>query len=304
MIINQILDIINTSKPLTIGDEIIVCATISNIKIGLDNDRNPYFFFKSTLNSRKYGTFSKVGFRAEFFQKLDLIDENGTVFSEIYDYLKVTGESREEIDFTIKIMAVLIEDLSIEYNSDKLKIGLERIIRILKNKCKVSNCNLQGLMGELLFLYNFDNINAAFLGWRSSEFQKLDFLIDNMAFEIKTSKGNRIIMIEYNQVYNSQPIEKINFVSYMVNSEGKDNLIVLMYMIFDKLSEEFKYDFEEKFYYELGDKIIDAEDYYFDINICINSKKIIPAQELPIPKIENLHRSVTNIKYSIDVDKI
>jgi hypothetical protein len=304
LMINQILEKINSSIAPVIDDEIIVCATFQNFKIGLDMDGCPYFFFKSTLSSRKYGTFSKVGFKAEFFQKLDLIDENGVVFSEIYDYLKVAGTSKEEIEFTIRIMAVLIEDLSFEYNSEKLKVGLERIIRILKNRTKISTTTLQGLLGELLFLYYSDNTTETYLGWRSSEFQKLDFLVNDTAFEIKTSKGNRIIMVEYNQVYNNHPIEKINFVSYVINSEGSDNLILLMYLIFEKLPVDYKYDFEEKFYCELGDKILEVEEFKFDMNICHNSNKMLGAIELPISRIDNLHRSVTSIKYSIDLDKM
>jgi hypothetical protein len=77
-----------------------------------------------------------------------------------------------------------------------------------------------------------------------------------------------------------------------------------MYLIFEKLPVDYKYDFEEKFYCELGDKILEVEEFKFDMNICHNSKKMLGAIELPISRIANLHRSVTSIKYSIDLDKM
>jgi sporulation protein YlmC with PRC-barrel domain len=122
--------------------------------------------------------------------------------------------------------------------------------------------------------------------------------------QIKTSKGNRIIIVEYNQVFNANDIEKINFVTYMINADGNDNIVTLMYRIYDKLPQEFKATFEEKFYNELGENIAEIENNKFDIELTKLSKIQVAAQELPITRIVDLHRSITTIKYSIDLDKL
>jgi hypothetical protein len=77
-----------------------------------------------------------------------------------------------------------------------------------------------------------------------------------------------------------------------------------MYKIFERLPEEYKYEFEENFYTAIGDKIIEIPEFKFDISIVSDSIRIINATELPLKRIEELHRSITSIKYSIDIDKM
>ncbi len=304
MIIDQVIDVLSKTIPPKIGEEIKVCAVFPQFRLGVDCHNVPYLFFKSTLGTRRYSTYYKMGFTAEFFQKIDLIDSEDHTFSDNFDFLKFTGLTSEENIFTLRVMSVLIEELSQEYESEKLKLGLDRLSQLLKNKSKKSNNSIQGLIGELLFIYDSIDVESTYLGWRTNQNQKLDFQIGDDIFEIKTSKGNRIIIVEYNQVFNANDIEKINFVTYMINADGNDNVVTLMYRIYDKLPQEFKASFEEKFYNELGDNIAEIENNKFDIELTKLSKIQVAAQELPISRINNLHRSISNIKYSIDIDKL
>jgi hypothetical protein len=77
-----------------------------------------------------------------------------------------------------------------------------------------------------------------------------------------------------------------------------------MYKIFERLPEDYRYEFEEKFYNEIGDKITEIPELKFDISIVSDSIRIINATELPLKRIVELHRSITSIKYSIDIDKM
>jgi hypothetical protein len=304
MIIDQVIEVLSKAIPPKIGEEIKVCAVFPQFRLGVDCHNVPYLFFKSTLVTRRYSTFHKMGFTAEFFQKIDLIDNENRTCSDNFDFLKFTGLTSDENIFTLRVMSVLIEELSQEYESEKLKLGLDRLSLLLKNKSKKSNNSIQGLIGELLFIYDSSDVESTYLGWRANQNQKLDFQIGDDIFEIKTSKGNRIIIVEYNQVFNANDIEKINFVTYMINADGNDNIVTLMYRIYDKLPQEFKATFEEKFYNELGENIAEIENNKFDIELTKLSKIQVAAQELPITRIVDLHRSITTIKYSIDLDKL
>ncbi len=285
-------------------EEIVIISSINHLRLGIDYQGSPYLFFNSTLNIRKYGNIAKIGFFAEFYQKLDLYDSHGILHSNYFDVLKISGNNTEDVIFTLRMMSHLIDDISFTYSSEKLKAGLDRISKIFKNRTKTTNINIQGFIGELLFLLNSENIVNTYLGWRVVENQKLDFILNDSVFEIKTSRGNRIILIEYNQIFNSFPLEKINIVSYNLNYSGKDDLLSLMYRIFERLPEEYKYEFEENFYTELGEKIINVPELKFDITIVSDSMRIINATKLPLKRIEELHRAVTSIKYSIDLEKM
>jgi hypothetical protein len=303
-ITDLIIEKITNPDCSNLKDEIIIISSYNDLRLGIDYQGCPYLFFNSTLSTRKYGNIIKIGFHGEFFQKLDLYDDQGDLHSDYFDILKITGNSQDEIIFTLRMMSQIIDDLSLNYSSEKLKDGLDRISKIFKNRTKTTNTSIQGFVGELLFLLNAENIVSTFLGWRVVENQKLDFVINDNVFEIKTSRGNRIIQVEYNQIFNSFPLDQVNIVSYNVNGSGKDDLLSLMYKIFERLPEDYRYEFEEKFYNEIGDKITEIPELKFDISIVSDSIRIINATELPLKRIVELHRSITSIKYSIDIDKM
>lgn len=301
---NSIIEKIKNSDYSNLKDEILIISSFNDMRLGIDYHGSPFLFFNSTLSTKKYGNIIKIGFHGEFYQKLDLYDNEGNLHSDYFDVLKITGTNQDEIIFTLRMMSLIIDDLTVNYSSDKLKAGLDRISKIFKNRTKTTNTNIQGLVGELLFLFNSENIIETYLGWRVVENQKLDFIINEIVYEIKTSKGNRIILIEYNQIFNSYPLDKINIISFNINGSGQDDLLSLMYKIFERLPEEYRYEFEENFYSEIGDKIVEIPDFKFDIQICSDSMRIINATHLPLKRINELHRSVTSIKYSIDIDKM
>lgn len=303
-ITDLIIEKITNPDCSNLKDEIIIISSYNDLRLGIDYQGCPYLFFNSTLSTRKYGNIIKIGFHGEFFQKLDLFDDQGDLHSDYFDILKITGNSQDEIIFTLRMMSQIIDDLSLNYSSEKLKDGLDRISKIFKNRTKTTNTSIQGFVGELLFLLNAENIVSTYLGWRVVENQKLDFVINDNVFEIKTSRGNRIIQVEYNQIFNSFPLDQVNIVSYNVNGSGKDDLLSLMYKIFERLPEDYRYEFEEKFYNEIGDKITEIPELKFDISIVSDSIRIINATELPLKRIVELHRSITSIKYSIDIDKM
>jgi hypothetical protein len=303
-ITDLIIEKITNPDCSNLKDEIIIISSYNDLRLGIDYQGCPYLFFNSTLSTRKYGNIIKIGFHGEFFQKLDLYDDQGDLHSDYFDILKITGNSQDEIIFTLRMMSQIIDDLSLNYSSEKLKDGLDRISKIFKNRTKTTNTSIQGFVGELLFLLNAENIVSTYLGWRVVENQKLDFVINDNVFEIKTSRGNRIIQVEYNQIFNSFPLDQVNIVSYNVNGSGKDDLLSLMYKIFERLPEGYRYEFEEKFYNEIGDKITEIPELKFDISIVSDSIRIINATELPLKRIVELHRSITSIKYSIDIDKM
>jgi hypothetical protein len=303
-ITDLIIEKITNPDCSNLKDEIIIISSYNDLRLGIDYQGCPYLFFNSTLSTRKYGNIIKIGFHGEFFQKLDLYDNQGDLHSDYFDILKITGNSQDEIIFTLRMMSQIIDDLSLNYSSEKLKDGLDRISKIFKNRTKTTNTSIQGFVGELLFLLNAENIVSTYLGWRVVENQKLDFVINDNVFEIKTSRGNRIIQVEYNQIFNSFPLDQVNIVSYNVNGSGKDDLLSLMYKIFERLPEDYRYEFEEKFYIEIGDKITEIPELKFDISIVSDSIRIINATELPLKRIVELHRSITSIKYSIDIDKM
>jgi hypothetical protein len=303
-ITDLIIEKITNPDCSNLKDEIIIISSFNHLRLGIDYQGSPYLFFNSTLSSRKYGNTIKIGFHGEFFQKLDLYDNEGNLHSNYFDVLKITGNNQDEIIFTLRMMAQIIDDLARDYSSEKLKTGLDRISKIFKNRTTTTNTSIQGFVGELLFLLNAENIVETYLGWHVVENQKLDFIIHDYVFEIKTSRGNRIILVEYNQIFNSFPLEQVNIVSYNVNGSGQDDLLCLMYKIFERLPEEYKYEFEENFYTAIGDKIIEIPEFKFDISIVSDSIRIINATELPLKRIEELHRSITSIKYSIDIDKM
>jgi hypothetical protein len=303
-ITDLIIEKITNPDCSNLKDEIIIISSYNDLRLGIDYQGCPYLFFNSTLSTRKYGNIIKIGFHGEFFQKLDLYDNQGDLHSDYFDILKITGNSQDEIIFTLRMMSQIIDDLSLNYSSEKLKDGLDRISKIFKNRTKTTNTSIQGFVGELLFLLNAENIVSTYLGWRVVENQKLDFVINDNVFEIKTSRGNRIIQVEYNQIFNSFPLDQVNIVSYNVNGSGKDDLLSLMYKIFERLPEDYRYEFEEKFYNEIGDKITEIPELKFDISIVSDSIRIINATELPLKRIVELHRSITSIKYSIDIDKM
>jgi hypothetical protein len=303
-ITDLIIEKITNPDCSNLKDEIIIISSYNDLRLGIDYQGCPYLFFNSTLSTRKYGNIIKIGFHGEFFQKLDLYDDQGDLHSDYFDILKITGNSQDEIIFTLRMMSQIIDDLSLNYSSEKLKDGLDRISKIFKNRTKTTNTSIQGFVGELLFLLNAENIVSTYLGWRVVENQKLDFVINDNVFEIKTSRGNRIIQVEYNQIFNSFPLDQVNIVSYNVNGSGKDDLLSLMYKIFERLPEDYRYEFEEKFYNEIGDKITEIPELKFDISIVSDSIRIINATELPLKRIVELHRSITSIKYSIDIDKM
>ncbi len=303
-ITDLIIEKITNPDCSNLKDEIIIISSYNDLRLGIDYQGCPYLFFNSTLSTRKYGNIIKIGFHGEFFQKLDLYDNQGDLHSDYFDILKITGNSQDEIIFTLRMMSQIIDDLSLNYSSEKLKDGLDRISKIFKNRTKTTNTSIQGFVGELLFLLNAENIVSTYLGWRVVENQKLDFVINDNVFEIKTSRGNRIIQVEYNQIFNSFPLDQVNIVSYNVNGSGKDDLLSLMYKIFERLPEDYRYEFEEKFYNEIGDKITEIPELKFDISIVSDSIRIINATELPLKRIVELHRSINSIKYSIDIDKM
>jgi len=219
-----------------------------------------------------------------------------------------------------QIFKSLCEDLvmtSSRYEDDlamvsALEIRLRRWQQLLKQE-RTQEMSLErqmGLFSELSCLKdivaNKIGIAQAINSWVGPNFDKQDFLLDNVIIEVKshsTSKGAKINISSLEQLYSVK--EPIFLISYsLTNSENGLTLDALVNDIKDLIKDE-SYEISDLFENKLIEygfipEIITSNFHSFIIDK-INAFQV--TDEFPKIIPQNVKNQISNVKYSIDLYK-
>src|SRR5690606_18027920 len=168
--------------------------SIKNHKIGISQNGQPIFFIKCDNSAKINSLDTNLEFiSVQFNRQCQLINSKGKKEEDIYTIISLKSDSDYLQEYFLKIVFVLIKNLSEKPLLKNLKIEIEKLINLFAKFSKPALKTIQGLWAELLIIEQSKNPDYLIQSWHSSTTDKYDFNDGNDKIEVKsTAKSRRI----------------------------------------------------------------------------------------------------------------
>lgn len=291
------------------GDSFAIATlpTIKNHKLGISLNGQPIFFIKCDENTKAKTLDTNLEFiSVQFNRQCQLINKNGKIEEGVYTIILLKSDSDYLQDYFLKIVFVLVNNLSEKPLLKDLKIEIEKLINLFTKFSKPAFKTIQGLWAELLIIEQSKNPDYLVQSWHNSTSDKYDFNDGNDKIEVKsTSQSRRIHNFSLEQLIPNSKSKLIVSSILTIETGTGTSVFDLVELIESKLKDRnLIYRINEMVASILGKDFEKAFDIYFDYKFSIDSIQHYESFDIPTINISSIPSNVMNVRFDCDLTNV
>jgi hypothetical protein len=291
------------------GDSFAIATlpTIKTHKLGISLNGQPNYFIKCDEKTKPKSLDTNLEFiSVQYNRQCQLINKKGEIEEGIYTIISLKSDSDYLQEYFVKIVFVLIKNLSEKPLLTDLKIEIEKLIILFTKFSKPALKTIQGLWAELLIIEQSKNPDYLITSWHNSISDKYDFNDGNDKIEVKsTSKSRRIHNFSLEQLTPNTK-SKLIVCSILTIETGKGtNIFDLVNVIESKIKDQnLIYRINEIVASTLGNDFEKAFEIFFDYKFSVDSIQHYESVDIPTINISTIPSNIMNVRFDCDLTDV
>ena len=291
------------------GDNFTIAAlpSIKNHKMGISQNGHPMFFIKCDSNTIiKYLDTNLEFISVQFNRHCQLINKKGKTEEGTYSIILLKTDSCSLQEYFIKIVFVLIKNISENPVLSDLKIEIDKLINLFSKFSKPALKTIQGLWAELLVIEQSKNVDYLIQSWHSSISDKYDFNDGIDKIEVKsTTKCRRIHHFSLEQL-TVNPKSNLIIASVFASETGKGTSVFdLIQKIESKIIDKnLTFRINEMVAATLGKEFEKSFDIFFDYQFAIATIQYYSSVDIPTIGANYIPSNIINVQFDCDLTDI
>ena len=291
------------------GDSFAIASlpSIKNHKIGISQSGQPIFFIKCNNNSKTKSLDTNLEFiSVQFNRQCQLINNKGKKEEDIYTIISLKSDSDYLQEYFLKIVFVLIKNLSEKPLLKELKIEIEKLINLFTKFSKPALKTIQGLWAELLIIEQSNNPDYLIESWHNSKSDKYDFNDGFDKIEVKsTLKNRRIHSFSLEQLTPNSNSKLIVSSIFTIETGIGVNIFDLVEIIELKIkNKNLSFRLNEMVVLTLGKDFEKSFDVFFDYQFAIDSIQHYSSVDIPTISNNQIPTNILNVRFDCDLTNV
>jgi len=291
------------------GDSFAIASlpSIKNHKIGISQNGQPIFFIKCDNSAKINSLDTNLEFiSVQFNRQCQLINSKGKKEEDIYTIISLKSDSDYLQEYFLKIVFVLIKNLSEKPLLKNLKIEIEKLINLFAKFSKPALKTIQGLWAELLIIEQSKNPDYLIESWHNSISDKYDFNDGIDKIEIKSTAKNRRIHSFSIEQLNPNTNSKLVISSVFAIETGTGvNIFDLVEKIEVKVkNKNLSFRVNEMVVATLGKDFEKSFDIFFDYQFAIDSIQHYNSVDIPTINGNQIPTNIINVRFDCDLTNV
>lgn len=246
-------------------------------------------------------------FEAQFdVQCLINLDQVEIQNDKRFTIIRCLSKDIEIIKYFSSICGILIDHLGVLPTEIQIYRSITYLADIFRKIASPPTRSVNGLFGELYFIFSCSNPSRAIASWRNSSVSSFDFSLDEIRIDIKTSSSRkREHTFSYEQCNPSASVAPV-VVSIMTERLSQGLSIA---DLIDKIEKKIYYDSEQRFRLHnvvtatLGEEFSESLKVSFDEQLAADSMQFYDLRRIPAIR-EEIPDEVGNVKFSSDLTSV
>lgn len=291
------------------GDSFAIASlpSIKNHKIGVSQNRQPMFFIKCDNSTKAKSLDTNLeSISVQFNRQCQLINKKQKIEEGVYTIISLKSDSDYLQEYFLKIVFVLIKNISEKPLLKDLKIEIEKLINLFTKFSKPPLKTIQGLWAELLVIEQSKNPDYLIQSWHTATSDKYDFNDGIDKIEVKsTAKSRRLHNFSLEQLTPNVNSKLIVTSIFTIETGTGTNIFDLVERIENKIKDKnLAFRVNEMVAVTLGKDFEKSFDIFFDYRFAVDS--IQHYNSVDIPTIGNNHipSSITNVRFDCDLTDV
>ncbi|MBE7440844.1 MAG: PD-(D/E)XK motif protein [Flavobacteriales bacterium] len=291
------------------GDSFAIASlpTIKNHKLGISQNGQPMFFIKCDDNTKAKSLDTNLEFISVLYNRqCQLINKKGKIEEDIYTVVSLKSDSDYLQEYFLKIVFVLIKNISEKPLLKNLKIEIEKLINLFTKFSKPPLKTIQGLWAELLMVEQSKNPDYLIQSWHSSTTDKYDFNDGNDKIEVKsTAKSRRIHNFSLEQLTPNLSSKLIVVSIFAIETGTGTTIFDLVESIENKIKDKnLAFRVNEMVAVTLGNDFEKSFDIFFDYQFAVDTIQYYNSFDIPTINRTDIPSNITNIRFDCDLTDV
>lgn len=291
------------------GDSFAITSlpTIKNHKLGISQNGQPMFFIKCDDNTKAKPLDTNLEFISVLYNRqCQLINKQGKIEEDIYTIISFKSDSDYLQEYFLKIVFVLIKNISEKPLLKDLKIEIEKLINLFTKFSKPALKTIQGLWAELFIIEQSKNPDYLIQSWHSSTTDKYDFNDGKDKIEVKsTVKNRRIHNFSLEQLTPNLNSKLIIASIFAIETGTGRSIFDLVESIENKIEDKnLAFRVNEMVAVTLGNDFEKSFDIFFDYQFAVDTIQYYNSLDVPIINKNDIPSNITNIKFDCDLTDV
>lgn len=291
------------------GDSFAIASlpTIKNHKLGISQNGQPMFFIKCDDNTKAKSLDTNLEFISVLYNRqCQLINKKGKIEEDIYTVVSLKSDSDYLQEYFLKIVFVLIKNISEKPILKDLKIEIEKLINLFTKFSKPALKTIQGLWTELLIIEQSKNPDYLIQSWHSSTTDKYDFNDGNDKIEVKsTAKSRRLHNFSLEQLTPNLSSKLIVVSIFAIETGTGTTIFDLVESIENKIEDKnLAFRVNEMVAVTLGNDFEKSFDIFFDYQFAVDTTQYYNSFDIPTINRTDIPSNITNIRFDCDLTDV
>lgn len=281
--------------------------TIKNHKLGVSQNGQPMFFIKCDDNTKTKSLDINLEFISVLYKRqCQLINKQGKIEEDIYTVISFKSDSDYLQEYFLKIVFVLIKNISEKPLLKDLKIEIEKLINLFTKFSKPALKTIQGLWAELLIIEQSNNPDYLIQSWHCSTTDKYDFNNGIDKIEVKsTVKSRRIHNFSLEQLTPNLSSKLIVASIFTIETGTGTTIFDLVESIENKIKDKnLGFRVNEMVAVTLGKDFEKSFDIFFDYQFAVDTIQYYNSFDIPTINRMNIPLNITNIRFDCDLTDV
>lgn len=291
------------------GDSFAIAAlpSIKNHKLGISLSGQPMFFIKCDERTKAKSLDTNLEFiSVQFNRQCQLINNKGKIEEGTYTIISLKSDSDYLQEYFLKIVFVLVKNLTEKPLLKDLKIEIEKLINLFTKFSKPALKTIQGLWAELLIIEQSKNPDYLIKSWHNATSDKFDFNDGNDKIEVKsTTKSRRIHNFSLEQLVPNTK-SKLIVTSILTIETGTGTSVFDLVQLIESriIDQSLIYRMNEIVASTLGKDFEKAFDIYFDYKFSVDSIQHYESVDIPTINISSIPSNILNVRFDCDLTDV
>lgn len=291
------------------GDSFAIASlpTTKNHKLGISQNGQPIFFIKCEDSTKAKSLDTNLEFISVLYNRqCQLINKKGKIEEGIYTVISLKSDSDYLQEYFLKIVFVLIKNISEKPLLKDLKIEIEKLINLFTKFSKPALKTIQGLWAELLIIEQSKNPDYLIQSWHSSTTDKYDFNDGIDKIEVKsTVKNRRIHNFSLEQLTPNLSSKLIVASIFAIETGTGTTIFDLVESIENKIKDKnLAFRVNEIAAITLGKDFEKSFDIFFDYQFAIDTIQYYNSFDVPKINRTDIPSNITNIRFDCDLTDV
>jgi hypothetical protein len=291
------------------GDSFVIASlpSMKNHKIGITKKDQPIFFIKCDNTAKSKTLDTNLEFiSVQFNRQCQLINQKKKTEEGIYTIILLKTDIEYLQEYFIKIVDVLLRNLSDSPLLKDLKIEIDKLINLFSKFTKPPLKTIQGLWAELLIIEQSVNPEYLIQSWHNSSSDKYDFNDGIDKIEVKsTLKSRRIHSFSIEQLTPNKNSQLLIASIFTIETGTGTNISALIENIENRIKDNnLSFRLNELAALTLGKDFEKSFDVYFDYQFALDSIQFYRSTDIQTIKQNNIPSNIMNVRFDCDLSNL